>query len=180
VQAPTLLITGSVGIWLFYVQHQFEDSYWQSGESWRYEEAALRGSSYLKLPQLLQFFTASTGFHDVHHLNVRIPNYNLARAHDGSARFGGVPSVSPWQGLRATRWKLWDERARAARYLPIEPHPHAGSTEHPLTRRAPAVERVKRGATIRRANLGPRRTNERAHETRLTSVTGRPACARRA
>ena len=83
--APAALLAGSVGIWLFYVQHQFEDAYWQSGDEWSYDDAALRGSSYLKLPTVLQFFTGNIGLHHVHHLNARIPNYNLPRAHDGES-----------------------------------------------------------------------------------------------
>jgi len=109
VQAPPLLLTGSIGIWLFYVQHQFEGGYWKSGPEWTYEEAALRGSSYLKLPKLLQFFTGSIGFHHVHHLSVRIPNYNLERAHNASPMFEATPTLSLWQAVRTTRWKLWDE-----------------------------------------------------------------------
>jgi omega-6 fatty acid desaturase (delta-12 desaturase) len=108
--APAALIAGSVGIWLFYVQHQFEDAYWQDAEKWTYAEAALRGSSYLKLPQPLQFFTGNIGLHHVHHLNARIPNYNLQRAHDDNAMFDAVPTLSLWDGLRAVRLKLWDEQ----------------------------------------------------------------------
>lgn len=111
VWAPAALLAGSVGIWLFYVQHQFEDAYWQSGAGWSYADAALRGSSYLKLPTLLQFFTGSIGLHHVHHLNARIPNYNLQRAHDATPIFAGVPTLSLWDGLRAVRFKLWDEEA---------------------------------------------------------------------
>ncbi|HVS85886.1 MAG TPA: fatty acid desaturase [Gaiellaceae bacterium] len=110
VQAPALLVTGSVGIWLFYVQHQFEDTYWQSGEAWSYADAALKGSSYLKLPKLLQFLTGNIGLHHVHHLNARIPNYNLQAAHDDNAALHAVPTVSLREGLGATRLKLWDER----------------------------------------------------------------------
>jgi omega-6 fatty acid desaturase (delta-12 desaturase) len=109
VQAPALLLTGSIGIWLFYVQHQFEESYWSTGQDWRYEEAALRGSSYLKLPRILQFFTGSIGFHHVHHLSVRIPNYNLERAHNASPTFEAAPTLTLWEAVRSTRWKLWDE-----------------------------------------------------------------------
>jgi acyl-lipid omega-6 desaturase (Delta-12 desaturase) len=112
VWAPAALLAGSIGIWLFYVQHQFEDAYWQSGEDWSYADAALRGSSYLKLPRLLQFFTGSIGLHHVHHLNARIPNYNLQRAHDSSPVFASVPTLSLWDGLRAVRLKLWDPEAR--------------------------------------------------------------------
>jgi acyl-lipid omega-6 desaturase (Delta-12 desaturase) len=111
VWAPAALMAGSVGIWLFYVQHQFEDAYWQSGANWSYEDAALRGSSYLKLPKLLQFFTGNIGLHHVHHLNARIPNYNLQRAHESSAIFAGVPTLTLWDGLRAVTLKLWDEEA---------------------------------------------------------------------
>jgi omega-6 fatty acid desaturase (delta-12 desaturase) len=110
VEGPSLLIMGAVGIWLFYVQHQFEDTYWQGHEEWRYDEAALQGSSYLKLPRLLQFFTGNIGFHHVHHLSARIPNYNLQAAHDQLSELQAVPHLSLWQGIRATRLKLWDER----------------------------------------------------------------------
>ena len=79
------MLAGAVGIWLFYVQHQFEDTYWQRTADWRYADAALHGSSYLKLPKVLQFFTGNIGLHHVHHLNARIPNYNLQRAHDENA-----------------------------------------------------------------------------------------------
>ncbi len=110
VQLPALLVTGSVGIWLFYVQHQFEDTYWQSGESWSYADAALQGSSYLRLPRVLQFITGNIGLHHVHHLSARIPNYNLQAAHDENAALHAVPTISLLDGLRATRLKLWDER----------------------------------------------------------------------
>jgi acyl-lipid omega-6 desaturase (Delta-12 desaturase) len=111
VWAPAALLAGSVGIWLFYVQHQFEDAYWQNASDWSYADAAMRGSSYLKLPKLLQFFTGNIGFHHVHHLNARIPNYNLQRAHDANAVFAEVPTLSLRDGLRAVRLKLWDEDA---------------------------------------------------------------------
>jgi acyl-lipid omega-6 desaturase (Delta-12 desaturase) len=108
-QAPTVLLAGAAGIWLFYVQHQFEDAYWESGEGWSYADAALRGSSYLKLPKLLQFFSGNIGLHHVHHLSARIPNYNLQRAHDENPIFHDVPILSLGDGLRAVRLKLWDE-----------------------------------------------------------------------
>jgi len=108
VQAPTLLLAGSAGIWLFYVQHQYEDAYWQSSGGWSYADAALRGSSYLKLPKVLQFFSGNIGLHHVHHLSARIPNYNLQRAHDENPIFHQVPTLTLWDGLRAVRLKLWD------------------------------------------------------------------------
>jgi acyl-lipid omega-6 desaturase (Delta-12 desaturase) len=109
VQAPTVLLAGSAGIWLFYVQHQFEDAYWESGENWSYADAALRGSSYLRLPKVLQFFSGNIGLHHVHHLSARIPNYNLQRAHDENPIFHEVPVLTLWDGMRAVRLKLWDE-----------------------------------------------------------------------
>lgn len=107
--APGALLAGAAGVWLFYVQHNFEGAYWQRTESWGYADAALQGSSFLKLPRLLQFVTGNIGFHHVHHLNVRIPNYNLERAHEENAVFRSVPVLTLRDGLRAVRLKLWDE-----------------------------------------------------------------------
>jgi omega-6 fatty acid desaturase (delta-12 desaturase) len=108
--APAALIAGAVGIWLFYVQHQFEDAYWQRSDSWSYADAALRGSSFLKLPKPLRFVTGNIGYHHIHHLSVRIPSYNLPRAHEQNPVFQTVPTLSLWDGLRAVRLKLWDEQ----------------------------------------------------------------------
>ena len=102
-------MAGAAGVWLFYVQHQFEDVYWENADAWSYEASALEGSSYLKLPQPLQFFTGNIGLHHVHHLNARIPNYNLQRAHDDVELFHSVPVLTFWDGIKATRLKLWDE-----------------------------------------------------------------------
>ncbi len=106
------MLAGSIGIWLFYVQHQFEDAYWDSGETWSYADAALRGSSFLKLPRFLHFCTGNIGFHHVHHLNARIPSYNLPRAHEENAIFHAVPTLSLRDGVRALSLKLWDEDRR--------------------------------------------------------------------
>jgi omega-6 fatty acid desaturase (delta-12 desaturase) len=111
VEAPLLVLTGGIGIWLFYVQHQFTGSYWERTDEWNFTAAALRGSSYLRLPTVLQFFTGNIGFHHVHHLNPKIPNYNLQRAHEEQPLFRAVPSVSLRDGLGATKLKLWDEQA---------------------------------------------------------------------
>jgi acyl-lipid omega-6 desaturase (Delta-12 desaturase) len=109
VQLPTAWLAGSAGVFLFFVQHQFEDAYWESSDDWTYADAALQGSSYLRLPKVLQFFTGNIGVHHVHHLSARIPNYNLQRAHDANPIFHGVPTLSLWDGLRTVRLKLWDE-----------------------------------------------------------------------
>ncbi len=136
VWGPASLLAGSVGIWLFYVQHQFDDVRWQSSEEWTFVDAALSGSSYLKLPPPLQFFTGNIGLHHVHHLNARIPNYNLQRAHDRTPMFNDVPVLSLGDGLRAVRLKLWDEQqgrlitfaqaSRAAQRPPAAEHSPAG------------------------------------------------------
>jgi omega-6 fatty acid desaturase (delta-12 desaturase) len=112
IQLPTAWMAATAGVWLFYVQHQFEDTYWRDSDEWTYADAALRGSSYLKLPQPLQFFTGNIGLHHVHHLSARVPNYHLQRAHDSCAIFEDVPVLSLWDGLRATRLKLWDEESQ--------------------------------------------------------------------
>jgi omega-6 fatty acid desaturase (delta-12 desaturase) len=141
VQGPVMLLAGAAGVWLFYVQHQFEDTYWQSAGGWSYADAALRGSSYLRLPKVLQFFTGNIGLHHVHHLSTRIPNYNLQRAHDENPVFHDVPTLSLWDGLRAVRLKLWDEErgrlvtfpeARRASPSPPERWPTATTSSSPI------------------------------------------------
>jgi omega-6 fatty acid desaturase (delta-12 desaturase) len=109
VETPFVWLAGGTGIWLFYVQHQFDHTYWRRSSEWSYQDAALRGSSYLRLPKVLQFFTGSIGLHHVHHLNPKIPSYNLQHAQDTEPIFRDVASISLADGLRATRLKLWDE-----------------------------------------------------------------------
>jgi acyl-lipid omega-6 desaturase (Delta-12 desaturase) len=108
VQMPIAILAGVGGVFLFYVQHQFEDAYWESGESWNYADAALKGSSYLKLPKVLQYFTGNIGLHHVHHLSAKIPNYNLQRAHDEIPLFRDVPVLTFTDGLRTLRLKVID------------------------------------------------------------------------
>ncbi len=109
VQMPTALMAGMAGVWLFYVQHQFEDAYWEGSGRWSYADAALRGSSYLKLPKVLQFFSGNIGLHHVHHISARVPNYNLQRAHAENLVFHDVPTLTLIDGIRTVRLKLWDE-----------------------------------------------------------------------
>ncbi len=139
--APSALMAGSVGIWLFYVQHQFEDAYWHNTTDWSYEDAALRGSSYLRLPKVLQFFTGNIGLHHVHHLNARIPNYNLQRAHDATPIFHDVPTLSLWDGLRAVNLKLWDAESGKLVSFARAPAKPAGSSAGPATRQPAASGR---------------------------------------
>ena len=109
-QLPTMMLAGAAGVFLFYVQHQFEDAYWDRGKEWSYADAALKGASYLRLPKVLQFFSGNIGLHHVHHLSARIPNYKLQRAHDENSFFHDAPTLSLWDGIRALRLKLWDEK----------------------------------------------------------------------
>jgi omega-6 fatty acid desaturase (delta-12 desaturase) len=110
IQLPIVVLGGGVGIWLFYVQHQFEDAYWTRPPDWTYADAALKGSAYLRLPKVLEFFTGSIGLHHVHHLNPRIPHYNLRPAHDENEFLHVAPTISLWQGVRALNLKLIDDR----------------------------------------------------------------------
>jgi omega-6 fatty acid desaturase (delta-12 desaturase) len=108
VQMPTAILAGVAGVFLFYVQHQFEDAYWESGERWSYADAALKGSSYLMLPQPMRFFSGNIGLHHVHHLSAKVPNYNLQRAQDEVPLFADVPVQTFADGVRAIRLKLID------------------------------------------------------------------------
>jgi omega-6 fatty acid desaturase (delta-12 desaturase) len=146
VQGPTVMLAGAAGIWLFYVQHQFEGVYWETGENWSYADAALRGSSYLKLPQPLRFFTGNIGLHHVHHLNPRIPNYYLQRAHDENDVFRDVPVVTFMDGMRATRLKLYDEHLGRLVTFPRARDNHR-LTSHP----ASSVETRTRAADLTRS-----------------------------
>lgn len=111
-QVAMLGLAGGLGIWMFYVQHQFEDVYWERDREWNYVSAALEGSSFYQLPKVLQWFSASIGFHHVHHLSVRIPNYNLQRCHESHSLLRGVKPLSLLGSLRSLRLHLWDENSR--------------------------------------------------------------------
>ena len=112
IQGTILMIGGSLGVWLFYVQHQFEGVYWERGEDWDYTKAALQGSSFYKLPRILQWFSGNIGFHHIHHLSSRIPNYNLERCHKADPLFQQVPAVTLFASFKSLTFRLWDERRR--------------------------------------------------------------------
>ncbi|WP_071459691.1 Delta(5) desaturase DesA [Bacillus massilinigeriensis] len=109
VEVPIFLVSGSLGIWLFYVQHTFEDSYFEADEEWEYVKAAVEGSSFYKLPKVLQWVTGNIGFHHVHHLSPRVPNYKLEEAHNNSAPLQKVPTITLKTSLTSLRFRLWDE-----------------------------------------------------------------------
>lgn len=106
---PAFYIAGAAGIWLFYVQHQFEDAYWERNKTWDYATAAITGSSYLKLPPILNWFTGSIGLHHVHHLGPKIPNYKLKQAHESNPVFQEAPVLTLTTAWRSLRLALWDE-----------------------------------------------------------------------
>ncbi len=112
VHLPVLMLTGVVGVWLFYVQHQFEDTYWNEHTEWSYFDAGLQGSSYLVLPKPLQWVTASIGIHHVHHLSARIPNYRLQQCLDENPQLQQVTRITIWDGIKTLRLALWDEESR--------------------------------------------------------------------
>jgi acyl-lipid omega-6 desaturase (Delta-12 desaturase) len=111
IQLPVLFISHSMGLWLFYIQHQFEDATWERNEDWDYKTAAIKGSSFLKLPVVLQWFTGNIGFHHVHHLSSRIPNYNLPKCHYENDLFKEVKPILLFSTFRALWLHLWDEES---------------------------------------------------------------------
>ena len=112
VEFPILAITTTVGVWLFYVQHNFETTYWERHGNWDFASAGLKGSSFYKLPGVLQWFTGNIGFHHIHHPGPRIPNYLLAKCHQENAIFQQVRPLTILTSLKSLGYRLWDEKSR--------------------------------------------------------------------
>ena len=112
VNIPVMWLASSIGTWLFFVQHQFEETYWEHQEEWEYVSAALKGSSYYKLPKVLQWFTGNIGFHHIHHLSPRIPNYKLEKCHNENPLFQRVLTMTLRTSLETTFLSLWDKEQR--------------------------------------------------------------------
>lgn len=112
IQLTIVMVAGSAGVWLFYVQHQFEGVYWERSENWDYATAALQGSSFYKLPKILQWFSGNIGFHHIHHLSARIPNYNLEKCHKAEPLFQSVKPITLFSSLKSFTFRLWDEQQR--------------------------------------------------------------------
>ncbi len=106
---PVTLMAATIGVWLFYIQHQFEDTYWERKPHWDFVRAALEGSSFYNLPKPLHWLTGNIGFHHIHHLSSRIPNYHLRACHMANALFGDVPTMSLRASFRCACLALWDE-----------------------------------------------------------------------
>ncbi|HLQ72968.1 MAG TPA: fatty acid desaturase [Bacillota bacterium] len=113
VQLPMLFVSGSLGIWLFYVQHQFEDSYFEDESKWNFVKAAVDGSSYYKLPKILQWITGNIGYHHVHHLSPRVPNYHLEAAHDLTPPLQHATTITLRTSLKSLRFRLYDESSKS-------------------------------------------------------------------
>ncbi len=111
IQLPVILISHSIGIWLFYIQHQFNDVNWEREMEWDYKTAAIRGSSFLKLPVILKWFTGNIGYHHVHHLSSKIPNYNLEKCHNENDIFKEVTPIILFSTFKMLKLRLWDEAA---------------------------------------------------------------------
>jgi omega-6 fatty acid desaturase (delta-12 desaturase) len=107
---PAYYLAAAGGIWLFYVQHQFEEAYWERGRQWDYATAAITGSSHLRMPRLLNWFTGHIGLHHVHHLGPKIPNYRLKAAHEENPIFHAAPELTLWSAAKTLRLTLWDEQ----------------------------------------------------------------------
>lgn len=112
IQLIILMVAGGAGVWLFYVQHQFEGVYWERGEDWSYTAAALQGSSFYKLPRVLQWFSGNIGFHHIHHLSPRIPNYNLEACHQADPLFQEVKPITLFGSLKSFTFRFWDEKQK--------------------------------------------------------------------
>jgi omega-6 fatty acid desaturase (delta-12 desaturase) len=111
-QIIVIAVAGSAGVWLFYVQHQFDGVYWERGEDWDYTTAALQGSSFYKLPKVLQWFSGNIGYHHLHHLSSRIPNYHLQKCHESHPLFQSVKPVTLLSSFKSFSFRLWDEQER--------------------------------------------------------------------
>jgi omega-6 fatty acid desaturase (delta-12 desaturase) len=112
IQLTMILVAGAAGVWLFYVQHQFEGVYWERAKDWDYKTAALEGSSFYKLPKILQWFSGNIGFHHIHHLSPRIPNYLLEECHEAEPLFQTVKPVTLFTSMKSFTFRLWDEQRR--------------------------------------------------------------------
>jgi len=112
IQLPVLYIASVHGVWLFYIQHQYEHVVWTRGQTWNYKNIALEGSSYFKLPKILQWFTGNIGFHHIHHLSPRIPNYKLPVCYKENTIFQNIKPITMISSLRSLKLRLWDEKSK--------------------------------------------------------------------
>ncbi len=112
VHLPIVLLAGAAGVWLFYVQHQFEATHWAKGDDWHFPQAALHGASHYDLPLVLRWITGNIGIHHVHHLSSRIPYYRLPEVLRHHPELASIGRITLWESLKCVRLVLWDERSR--------------------------------------------------------------------
>lgn len=112
VQGPIFLISGAAGIWLFYVQHQFEEAYYEKDEDWDYVQSALQGSSFYNLPKILHWFTGNIGYHHIHHLSPKVPNYYLETVHNKNPIFQSAQTITLLSSLRSLNFQIWHEQKK--------------------------------------------------------------------
>jgi omega-6 fatty acid desaturase (delta-12 desaturase) len=110
IQVPIFLISGTAGIWMFYVQHQFEETYFENNEKWDYVKAAMQGSSFYNLPKVLHWITGNIGFHHIHHLSPRVPNYHLEKVHNVNPVLRDVETITIRSSIQLLRFRLWDDQ----------------------------------------------------------------------
>jgi omega-6 fatty acid desaturase (delta-12 desaturase) len=142
IHLPIMVLAAAIGSWLFFVQHQFEDAYWEPHESWDFTRSALEGSSYYRLPRVLQWFTGNIGFHHIHHFDSRIPNYNLPGCYAAEPAFQQGVTFGIRESLKCMRMKLWDEQHQR-----MVPFPAANA---PVPQMADDVGRAANASAIRR------------------------------
>jgi omega-6 fatty acid desaturase (delta-12 desaturase) len=130
VQIPIMVVASIIGVWLFSIQHRFENTLWATDEEWSFTKAALRGSSHLRLPRILQWFSGNIGFHHVHHLSPRIPNYRLEECHNALPDLQVAPILTLLGAVATLRHALWDEQRGRMVRLPE----HRASSEDPMAR----------------------------------------------
>src|SRR6185437_1949165 len=119
---PVILLAASIGIWLFFIQHQFENTYWAAGSDWDFHAAALEGSSFYDLPAVLHWLTGYIGYHHIHHVCSKIPNYNLRECFDQNLEFHNTRRLTLLDSLKSSPLSLWDEDRSVLVFVPSGPH----------------------------------------------------------
>lgn len=142
---PVVALASTIGIWLFYVQHQYEDTYWEHAEEWDFETACLVGSSYYKLPKVLQWATASIGLHHIHHLDHNIPNYRLQQCLDENPDLQHVRRLTLWESFGCMWYKLWDEDQRKMVGFPKRHKPAKNTSENVAPSAKPELAAAETG-----------------------------------
>ncbi len=147
IQIPLIAISGAAGVFLFYVQHQYEDTYWRFRESWDFYEAGLEGSSYFKLPKVLQWFTANIGFHHIHHVCSHIPNYRLQRCYVENGEFRQATLLTILESIKTLTRTLWhEEGGRLIRFRDLRQLATDGDERLALPRPEATMPRAWQGA----------------------------------